>query len=169
MICDDDSELALNRQLCFALYAASRAMTKAYQPMLRDLGITYPQYLVLMVLWEWVGENGHESGSSDDRSLGALGQRLMLDSGTLTPLLKRMEQRGLVERARAPWDERITLINATAIGLALKPRAKQWVQQHMQGSAISRAEVEQLHGDIWHFLRKLEAVKPHGPEQGPER
>ncbi|WP_444921015.1 MarR family winged helix-turn-helix transcriptional regulator [Microbulbifer sp. CnH-101-G] len=167
MICDDDSELALNRQLCFALYAASRAMTKAYQPMLQDLGITYPQYLVLMVLWEWASKNekgaDEDAVSNADRSVGALGQRLMLDSGTLTPLLKRMQQHGLVERSRAPWDERVTLIAATSAGLALKPRAKQWVQQNLQGSNITRAEVKQLHSDLWQFLHKLEDNNPKVP------
>ncbi|WP_319004706.1 MarR family winged helix-turn-helix transcriptional regulator [Microbulbifer variabilis] len=167
MICDDDSELALNRQLCFALYAASRAMTKAYQPMLQDLGITYPQYLVLMVLWEWASEDeegpAESAGNSNDRSLGALGQRLMLDSGTLTPLLKRMQQHGLVERSRAPWDERVTLVAATSAGLALKPRAKQWVQKNLQGSNITRVEVKQLHGDLWQFLHKLDDTSPKEP------
>ncbi|USD22180.1 MarR family winged helix-turn-helix transcriptional regulator [Microbulbifer sp. CnH-101-E] len=166
MICDEDSELALNRQLCFALYAASRAMTKAYQPMLQDLGITYPQYLVLMVLWEWAREDENceveKDGKDNERSLGALGQRLMLDSGTLTPLLKRMQEHGLVERKRAPWDERVTLVAATSAGLALKPRAKQWVQQNIQNSAITRTEVKQLHGDLWQFLNKLEGSNPIG-------
>ncbi|MFA0811232.1 MarR family winged helix-turn-helix transcriptional regulator [Microbulbifer epialgicus] len=153
VVCDDDSdELALNRQLCFALYAASRAMTKAYQPMLKDLNITYPQYLVLMVLWEWA-QKGDEA--EKNKSLGALGQRLMLDSGTLTPLLKRMEQRGLVRRRRASWDERVTLVEATDSAMALKPRARTWVQQQLQLSSITRAEVVELHGDLWHFLQKL--------------
>ncbi|BBM00657.1 MarR family winged helix-turn-helix transcriptional regulator [Microbulbifer sp. GL-2] len=154
MICDDDSaELALNRQLCFALYAASRAMTKVYQPMLKDLDITYPQYLVLMVLWEWAmeGEESHQ-----EHSLGALGQRLMLDSGTLTPLLKRMEKRGLVERCRSPSDERVSLIKATSAALELKPRARAWVQRRLDQSSISRSDVERLHGDLWRFLHKLE-------------
>lgn len=159
MICDDDSaELALNRQLCFALYAASRAMIKAYQPMLKDLEITYPQYLVLIVLWEWAQEGGEDRENREDRSLGALGQRLMLDSGTLTPLLKRMEQRGLVHRSRAPWDERVTLVVVTSAAQDLKPRAREWVRQRLGNSSISRAEVEQLHGDLWQFLHKLEGA-----------
>ncbi|WP_445365495.1 MarR family winged helix-turn-helix transcriptional regulator [Microbulbifer sp. ANSA001] len=161
VVCDDDSiELALNRQLCFALYAASRAMTRAYQPMLKDLDITYPQYLVLMVLWEWAAEGDQ---SHKDRSLGALGQRLMLDSGTLTPLLKRMEQRGLVQRYRASWDERVTLLSATEVALDLKPRARAWVRQRIDQSSISRSEVEQLHGDLWQFLNKLGSETASSP------
>ncbi|WP_444912096.1 MarR family winged helix-turn-helix transcriptional regulator [Microbulbifer sp. PAAF003] len=153
VVCDDDSgELALNRQLCFALYAASRAMTRAYQPMLKELGITYPQYLVLMVLWEWANT---EAPSEEEQSVSALGQRLMLDSGTLTPLLKRMEQNGLVKRRRSNQDERITLITVTEGGLALKPRAREWVTAQLDNSRISRSEVEQLHGDLWQFLHKL--------------
>ncbi|MFC6634595.1 MarR family winged helix-turn-helix transcriptional regulator [Microbulbifer taiwanensis] len=153
-VCDDDGDsLALNRQLCFALYAASRAMTRAYGPMLQDLGITYPQYLVLMVLWEWDQLSGDA-----DASVGALGQRLMLDSGTLTPLLKRMEQRGLVLRRRALQDERVTLVAITDAGRALKPRARDWVTRQLEASTISRAEVERLHGQLWQFLHKLGTV-----------
>ncbi len=151
--CSNDGPLALNRQLCFALYAASRAMTRAYGPMLQDLGITYPQYLVLLVLWEW---DQLEEGA--DTSVGALGQRLMLDSGTLTPLLKRMEQRGLVARRRAPRDERVTLVEITDAGRALKPRAQAWVEQQLDASAVSQEEVEQLHRQLWQFLEKLGAA-----------
>ncbi|WP_444929641.1 MarR family winged helix-turn-helix transcriptional regulator [Microbulbifer sp. SSSA002] len=158
VVCDGDAdELALNRQLCFALYAASRAMTRAYQPMLKDLGITYPQYLVLMVLWEWASA---KAPAEEAHSVSALGQRLMLDSGTLTPLLKRMEQNALVQRRRSSLDERITLITATEAGLALKPRARAWVTSQLDNSRISRSEVEQLRGDLWQFLHKLTDSAP---------
>gem|GEM_PF-840421 len=86
--------LRLDDQLCFALYSASHLMTKAYRPMLTALGLTYPQYLALLVLWE-----------ADDLTVGALGERLFLDSGTLTPLLKRLEAQGLVERVAAALQE----------------------------------------------------------------
>lgn len=152
-LCEDGGPLALNRQLCFALYAASRAVTRAYQPMLQDLGITYPQYLVLLVLWERDTEEGGDAGTS----VGALGERLMLDSGTLTPLLKRMEQRGLLERRRAFRDERVTLVSITDAGHALEPRARAWVEQQLDASAVSRQEVEQLHRQLWQFLKKLGA------------
>ncbi|MFS1522847.1 MarR family winged helix-turn-helix transcriptional regulator [Microbulbifer sp. 2304DJ12-6] len=155
---DDFEELALNRQLCFALYAASRVMTRAYRPMLQDLGLTYPQYLVLMVLWEWAQE---DSANREKRNLGALGQRLLLDSGTLTPLLKRLEQRGLVQRQRATWDERVTLVAVTRAGLALKSRARKWVSQHPERTSIRPAEIEPLRDALWQFLRKI--------ERGPDR
>ncbi|WP_305884228.1 MarR family winged helix-turn-helix transcriptional regulator [Microbulbifer okhotskensis] len=153
VVCDDDSsDLALNRQLCFALYAASRAMTRAYQPMLKALGITYPQYLVLMVLWEWASA---EAQQEEEPSVSALGQRLMLDSGTLTPLLKRMEQNGLVLRRRSKRDERITLVEVTYEGLTLKPKAREWVSSQLESSSINRNDVERLHRDLWQFLHKL--------------
>jgi DNA-binding MarR family transcriptional regulator len=107
-----DQLLRLDRQLCFALYAASRAMTRAYGPVLEPLGLTYPQYLVMLVLWE-----------TDDRTVGELGDRLGLDSGTLTPLLKRLEQRELIGRSRDPADERVVRIRLTDAGRALRDQA----------------------------------------------
>jgi DNA-binding MarR family transcriptional regulator len=109
-----DRRLELDSQLCFALYAASRAVIRAYDPLLAPLGVTYPQYLTLLVLWE-----------SDDISVGALGDRLSLDSATLTPLLKRLEQQGLVERRRNPDDERVVLVALTAKGRGLRVRARE--------------------------------------------
>ncbi len=103
----------LEEQLCFALYSASRALTRAYQPLLEPLGLTYPQYLVMLVLWE-----GRPSSVSE------LGERLGLDSGTLTPLLKRLEQAQLVERRRAAKDERVVLVSLTPTGQALGERAR---------------------------------------------
>lgn len=100
--------LALDRQLCFALYAASLAMTKAYKPLLAPLGLTYPQYLVMLVLWE-----------GDGITVSQLGARLTLDSGTLTPLLKRLEALALVQRQRDTADERRVLLRLTAAGQAL--------------------------------------------------
>ena len=104
--------LALDNQLCFALYSASLAMTKAYKPLLDALGLTYPQYLVMLVLWE------HGS-----QSVSELGERLYLDSGTLTPLLKRMEAGELLSRARSTDDERRVQVSLTPAGRKLKARA----------------------------------------------
>ena len=103
----------LDDQLCFALYAASRLVVRAYKPVLLKLGLTYPQYLVMMVLWEWddEGKNSHP--------VGVLGERLYLDSGTLTPLLKRLQARGLVHRVRSQEDERVVLVGVTEAGRAL--------------------------------------------------
>jgi DNA-binding MarR family transcriptional regulator len=105
--------LHLDQQLCFALYAASRAVTRAYGPLLEPLGVTYPQYLALLVLWE-----------EDGVPVKRLGERLYLDSATLTPLLKRLEQQGLVSRARDSEDERVVRIKLTAAGRALRAKAR---------------------------------------------
>jgi len=145
--------LALDRQLCFALYAASRAMTRAYQPMLKALDITYPQYLVLLVLWE--RSRCATAGDSAGVSVGALGGELMLDSGTLTPLLKRMEARGLVCRQRGRGDERVTVVTLTDAGSALRPRALAWVEQRLGGAGVPRAELEQLRTGLWSLLERL--------------
>ncbi len=104
--------LLLDRQLCFALYSTSLAMTKAYKPMLDELGLTYPQYLVMLVLWE------HER-----LTVSELGNRLALDSGTLTPLLKRLEGAGLVSRRRDAEDERRVLVAFTEAGCKLRQSA----------------------------------------------
>ena len=105
--------LQLDDQLCFALYSASRAVTRAYAPLLQPLGLTYPQYLVLLVLWQ-----------RDGASVKQLGERLALDSGTLTPLLQRLESQGLVERRRGDDDERVVRIHLTAAGRALRSKAR---------------------------------------------
>jgi DNA-binding MarR family transcriptional regulator len=107
-----DEMLRLDNQLCFAVYSASLAMTKLYKPVLAKLGLTYPQYLVMLVLWE-----------SDGLMVSELGQRLSLDSGTLTPLLKRLETTGLIARIRDVADERRVHVSLTAAGRKLKSRA----------------------------------------------
>ena len=111
-VCASNPALQLDNQLCFALYSASLAMTKLYKPLLAPLGLTYPQYLVMLVLWE------HES-----LSVSELGERLYLDSGTLTPLLKRMEAAALLQRKRSGQDERRVDITLTAAGRKLKAGA----------------------------------------------
>ncbi|MBT0570508.1 MarR family transcriptional regulator [Curvibacter sp. CHRR-16] len=108
-----DQALQLDKQLCFALYSTSLAMTKLYKPLLQALDVTYPQYLALLALWE-----------QDGQSVSSLGEKLFLDSGTLTPLLKRMEQAGLLQRQRSPADERRVTIHLTAAGQALKEKAR---------------------------------------------
>ncbi len=104
--------LELDNQLCFALYSTSLAMTRVYKPLLDELGLTYPQYLVMLVLWE-----------RDGLMVSELGERLYLDSGTLTPLLKRLEVSGLIARSRAVEDERRVHITLSAAGRKLKTRA----------------------------------------------
>lgn len=104
--------LRLDRQLCFALYGAANRMTRLYRPLLDVLGLTYPQYLAMLVLWE-----------ASPRTVGALGDALDLDSSTLTPLLKRLEAGGLIDRRRDPKDERRVIVALTDKGLALRDQA----------------------------------------------
>lgn len=103
--------IPLDRHLCFSLYGASMAMTRLYKPMLDDLGITYPQYLVLAALWE-----------ADGRSIGAIAERLALESSTVTPLVKRLAAAGFVTRERAPQDERQVVVRLTEAGHAMQAR-----------------------------------------------
>jgi DNA-binding MarR family transcriptional regulator len=107
-----DPMLKLDNQLCFALHATSMAFTRAYKPVLAPLGLTYPQYLVMLLLWE-----------RDNRTVSEIGEPLFLDSGTLTPLLKRMESAGLIARRRDSTDERVVRITLTADGAALRDKA----------------------------------------------
>jgi len=107
-----DDALRLDQQICFPLYAASNLMTRLYRPLLTELGLTYPQYLVMLVLWE-----------TSPIRMGELCQRLYLDSGTLTPLLKRLASAGYLSRERDPGDERRVILALTPAGLALKQRA----------------------------------------------
>ncbi|MEK8072880.1 MarR family winged helix-turn-helix transcriptional regulator [Rhodococcoides navarretei] len=106
------NELALDRQVCFALYSASRATTAVYRPMLDELGVTYPQYLVLLVLWE-----------KDGRGVKDICAELDLDTGTLSPMLKRLEGLGFIERRRLSTDERRVEIHLTETGSAMRARA----------------------------------------------
>ena len=122
--------LLLDNQLCFALYSTSLAMTRRYQPLLEALGITYPQYLALLVLWE-----------RDGLSVSELGERLFLDSGTLTPLLKRLETAGLVSRLRAVDDERRVHITLTPAGRALKAQAMDIPAHIMSATHCSTSEL----------------------------
>lgn len=111
-----DEGLQLDNQLCFKLYAASRAVIRAYKPMLDQLGLTYPQYLAMLVLWEW------QVQPPALPTVKALGERLLLDSGTLTPLLKRLELQGLLQRKRSAHDEREVHLALTQAGCALRER-----------------------------------------------
>lgn len=128
-----DDWLLLDRQLCFALYSASLATTRLYKPLLEPLGLTYPQYLVLMVLWQ-----------RDGQGVGELGERLFLDSGTLTPLLKRMESAGWLVRERAADDERRVRVSLTAEGRALRRRALEIPGRIAAASGCSSDELAAL-------------------------
>jgi DNA-binding MarR family transcriptional regulator len=136
-----DQALRLDNQLCFALYSASLAMTKLYKPLLEELGLTYPQYLALLVLWE-----------QDGVSVSELGQRLSLDSGTLTPLLKRLETAGLLTRLRDAEDERRVRVVLTADGRALKTRA-----QRIPGCILAATQCDL--NEITSLTRQVQALR----------
>ncbi|HSV79032.1 MAG TPA: MarR family transcriptional regulator [Ramlibacter sp.] len=139
-----DQALLLDNQLCFALYSASLAMTKLYKPLLDELGITYPQYLVLLVLWE-----------TDGPTVSELGQRLSLDSGTLTPLLKRLETAGLISRLRDVADERRVRIQLTAAGRKLKAKATKVPSCVLAASQCSVSELVQLTQQVRNLRDRL--------------
>lgn len=135
---DTDALLALDNQFCFALHAASRLVVRAYRPALDELDLTYSQYLVMLVLWEWTRTcHPHPSVSE-------LGARLDLDSGTLTPLLRRLEQKGLLVRERSSEDERELFVRLTPDGLAMKQRARKVPLSLMQHSVIPLQEMLEL-------------------------
>ena len=148
----DESALQLDNQLCFKLYAASRAVTRAYKPMLDQLGLTYPQYLAMLVLWEWQG------APPPQPTVKALGERLLLDSGTLTPLLKRLEQLGLVQRQRASHDEREVHLRLTAAGQALREQVLPLRAGLLCDSGASQVELELLRDQLGGLLTRLMAL-----------
>jgi MarR family transcriptional regulator, organic hydroperoxide resistance regulator len=139
-----DAALLLDNQLCFALYSASLAMTKLYKPLLAELDLTYPQYLAMLVLWE-----------NDGLAVSEIGQRLYLDSGTLTPLLKRLEALGLITRMRAAQDERRVHIKLTAAGRRLKARAAKVPGCVLAATGCPLPEVVQLRGQIQQLRDRL--------------
>ncbi len=141
-----DQALQLDHQLCFALYSASLAMTKLYKPMLDEMGLTYPQYLAMLVLWE-----------HDGVAVSELGERLHLDSGTLTPLLKRLESAELVTRLRDVQDERRVLIRLTAAGRKLKARAARIPGCVLDASQCSVAEAVTLTRQVQALRDRLTA------------
>jgi len=126
-------ELMLENQLCFPLYACSRAITRAYGPILEDLGLTYTQYITMMALWEY-----------GPMSVKELSSRLLLDSGTLTPLLKKLEARGLVSRKRDEHDERKLVVEPTKSGYALEEKAARVPAQMVCKIDLSPEEGAQL-------------------------
>ena len=138
--------LKLDNQLCFALYSASLAMTKVYKPLLDELGLTYPQYLAMLVLWE-----------RDGLMVSKLGAQLFLDSGTLTPLLKRLETSGLISRIRAVEDERRVHITLTAAGRKLKTRATKIPACILSASQCSVPELVALTQQVQALRQRLAA------------
>ena len=135
-------QLLLKNQLCFPLFACSRKIVSNYTPFLKPLGLTYTQYIVLMVLWEYESIN-----------VGKLGEILYLDAGTLTPLLKRLEKAGYVTRQRSKDDERVTIISITSEGEELKEKCKDIpLKLSSKGSAIDDSEAKELYRLLYKFL-----------------
>ncbi|GIG65958.1 MarR family winged helix-turn-helix transcriptional regulator [Phytomonospora endophytica] len=128
-----DENLALRDQVCFALYSASRAVTGVYRPLLDELGLTYPQFLVLLALWE-----------RDGRTVSEIGTALRLDSGTLSPLLKRLEGAGLVDRRRAAADERQVTVHLTDAGSDLRERARTVPARVAEAAGLTTDQLREL-------------------------
>jgi DNA-binding MarR family transcriptional regulator len=127
-------QLELDRQLCFPLYAAARAVVRAYGPLLADVGLTYPQYLVMLAMWGSRGETV---------TVGEVGRRVQLDTGTLTPLLKRLEAAGHLQRRRDPNDERRVLLELTQQGWDLRDRVA-----HVPGDLLSTMQLDRSDIDV---------------------
>jgi len=143
-----DVPLQLGNQLCFAVYSTAHAFNRVYKPLLDRLGLTYPQYLVMLVLWE-----------RDGLSVKEIGERLFLDSGTLTPLLKRMEAVHLVKRTRSAEDERQVLVTLTVQGAGLREKAKAVVPPAiLDATGCSIAELADLHGKLVRLREHLDAA-----------
>lgn len=141
-------ELYLENQLCFPLYAASRLTTKIYTPFLEELGITYPQYLVMLTLWQF-----------QEQSVKSIGERLFLESNTLTPLLKRLEQKDLIQRIRSKTDERTVMISLTQTGMNLKEQALEVpkkIVESFHDSTISEEEILSFQKTLFKLLNVLD-------------
>ncbi|WP_415923539.1 MarR family winged helix-turn-helix transcriptional regulator [Streptomyces sp. WI03-4A] len=139
--------LRLDRQICFSLHAASRAFNGVYRVILKDLGLTYPQYLVMLVLWE-----------RDDLPVKKLGEQLRLDSGTLSPLVKRLEAAGLVRRERSAEDERSVRVRLTEEGAALRERALEVPRRIAAATGFEVAEIGELRERLDQLTSALDAA-----------
>lgn len=143
-------QLKLENQICFPIYAASRLITREYQPLLEELGLTYPQYLALLVLWE-----------RDGLSVNEIGERLLLNTNTVTPLLKRMEAQGLVARRRSADDERRVVVSLTPAGRALQEQAAAIPARLVAGLRADDVDEQALH-DMLAQLQKIILHLSHG-------
>ncbi|MDT5065332.1 MAG: MarR family transcriptional regulator, organic hydroperoxide resistance regulator [Mycobacterium sp.] len=138
--------MPIDQQLCFALYSASRAMTAAYRPVLTEMNLTYPQYLVMLVLWE-----------EGRVTVGRLGERLQLDSGTLSPLLKRLEGNGFVQRERSRDDERLVEVTLTPAGRRLEDRAQCIPEELGRVTGMTQQQAADLRNAVRHLTDALTA------------
>ena len=138
--------LLLDNQLCFALHSTSLLMTKVYKPLLQALGLTYPQYLAMMVLWE-----------EDGLTVGEISSRLLTDPGSLTPLLKRLEAEGLLSRTRSREDERVVVVELTETGRALQDKAMGIPQCILGASGLELEQLRKLQADLIALRSNLQA------------
>ncbi|WP_137719707.1 MarR family winged helix-turn-helix transcriptional regulator [Methylobacillus flagellatus] len=136
--------LCLDIQMCFALYSASLSMSKIYKPLLAELGLTYPQYLVMLALW-----------AQNEQTVGELGERLFLDSGTLTPLLKRLEKLDYIQRVRSKQDERRVIVTLTERGDALRQQAVQVPVQIAAKTGCTLQELQSLNEQLTRLRSRL--------------
>ena len=144
MVAEKYESLKLSRQLCFPLYACSREMIKLYKPWLDELGLTYTQYITMLVLWE------HKA-----MTVKALGKELYLDSGTLTPLLKKLEDKGLVTRRRSDQDERNLIVTITEAGEALRDRAVHIPAEMTKCITIPKEDIRELYRMLYQMLEHV--------------
>lgn len=142
---DTCESLLLDNQLCFALHSTSLLMTKVYKPLLQALGLTYPQYLAMMVLWE-----------EDGLTVGEISNRLLTDPGSLTPLLKRLEVEGLLSRTRSREDERVVVVELTEAGRALRDKAINIPQCILGASGLDIEQLRKLQGDLLALRKNLQ-------------
>jgi DNA-binding MarR family transcriptional regulator len=143
----DPFDNGLNPFVCFSIYSANLAFSRVYKPLLDALGLTYPQYLVLVALW-----------AEDDQTVGSLGEKLFLESNTLTPLLKRLEAQGHVERARDPDDERQVRVRLTAAGKRLREKAQCVPGGILEASGMTRDQLKKLAADVTRLREQLLAA-----------
>ncbi|MFF8509629.1 MarR family winged helix-turn-helix transcriptional regulator [Streptomyces sp. NPDC015492] len=145
----DEDFLRLDHQICFSLHAATRAFNGVYREALKELGLTYPQYLAMLVLWE-----------HGELPVKGIGERLRLDSGTLSPLLKRLEAAGYVERRRSPEDERSVTVRPTPEGVALKERARDVPRRIASATGLDLADIRDLRERLDALAARLDGVDP---------
>ena len=147
---EQTNELSLDEFLCFAIYSVNHAFTRVYKPLLDKLKLTYPQYLVMVLLWE-----------KDDRTVGDLGEKLFLESNTLTPLLKRLEASGHIKRNRNPADERQVRVRLTLSGRSLRKKAQTIPPCIVTATGLSGEELVRLRSQIFDLQRTLDRIPTH--------
>lgn len=143
---EKETSLFLEDQLCFPIYATSRMITRMYQPFLEEIGLTYPQYLAMLVLWE-----------KDEITVGQLGRRMLLNTNTITPILQKLKQKKIITKQRSKEDERVVTVKLTEKGILLKEKAASIPKNLIESINYSPDELMQIREIMWKFLRSFEA------------